>query len=148
MRETPQRPRIPSDHWRCVCLSFCSPTPLDPRGKALGQHKGSRCPVSVATGECAPWQPPTQPDLSVPVALATVVMSSLLLLHTHPEKDWGGGTTGYAGGGGLGGGWEVGEGGQESFLVLEGGKWSEPCRAILFALLPSSSRTNPWYLKS
>lgn len=89
MRKTPQRPKIPSDHWRCVSLSFCSPTPLDPRGKALGQHKGSRCPVSVATGECAPWQPPTQPDLSVPVALATVVMSSLLLLHTHPEKDWG-----------------------------------------------------------
>ena len=74
--------RLPSDPWRCGCLFFCPPTPLDPRGKALGQHKGSRCPVSVATGECAPWQPPTQPDLSVPVALATVVTSSLLLLHT------------------------------------------------------------------
>ena len=77
--------RLPSDPWRCGCLFFCPPTPLDPRGKALGQHKGSRCPVSVATGECAPWQPPTQPDLSVPVALATVVTSSLLLLHTPGE---------------------------------------------------------------
>lgn len=86
LRETPQVPRLPSDPWRCVCLSFCPPTPLDPRGKALGQYKGSRCPVSVATGECAPWQPPTQPDLSVPVALATVVTSSLLLLHTPQRR--------------------------------------------------------------
>ena len=101
--------RLPSDPWRCGCLFFCPPTPLDPRGKALGQHKGSRCPVSVATGECAPWQPPTQPDLSVPVALATVVTSSLLLLHTPGGVGrWVG--TGFFGGGGFGGGRKVGEG--------------------------------------
>lgn len=89
--------RLPSDPWRCVCLFFWPPTPLDPRGKALGQHKGSRCPVSVATGECAPWQPPTQPDLSVPVALATVVTSSLLLLHTPGDSGEGGWEQGMLG---------------------------------------------------
>ena len=77
----------------------------------------------MATGECTPWQPPTQPDLSFPVALATVVTSSLLLLHTPA---------------GVGRGWEqgmlgvenlvgAGSGGGAQKSFLEGGMLSWPC---------------------